>query len=145
MSITNLKQFIAQNDDFGFEMRVGAVMARSRASDVSHGATYTDPKTGLARQFDYRFKIATEERCVAFAAECKNINPDSPVTICGRKRAVAEAYHDIVVSHAGHYSTTSRVKRGLLYREDLFVGKSVLRPESLVTANLRARSNDGEI
>ena len=67
------------------------------------------------------------------------------MVICGRKRATKEAYHDIVVSHQGRQSTTDRVKRGLQYREDQFVEKSVLRPETLSTANPKARSNDNEI
>jgi hypothetical protein len=53
VSAGNLTKFVKQNDDFGFEMRVGAAIANGGGSDIWHGATYTDPKTELARQFDW--------------------------------------------------------------------------------------------
>lgn len=126
-------------------MRVGAAIAQGGGTDIWHGATYTDPKTELARQFDFRFKITQGDRRIAFAAECKNINPDSPVVVCGCPRVKKEAYHDVVVAHGSRTATTSRVRSGLAYAEDGFVGKSVLRPESISDAKLRARSSDAEI
>jgi hypothetical protein len=79
------------------------------------------------------------------SAECKNITPDSPVVVCGRARVKKEAYHDVVVAHGSRTSTTSRVRAGLDYAEDGFVGKSVLRPESISDAKLKPRSSDAEI
>lgn len=117
-------------DDFGHEMRVAGVLRRSNVSEVSHGGTYVDPVTSKPRQFDFRFRIraSSPKRCLSFAAECKNVAPDNPVIVCGRRRERKESFHDVIGRlTALNYPTTTRATEETPYKVDRFVGKSVIR------------------
>jgi hypothetical protein len=147
MTPEQLRQFAADNDSFGFEMRVCAVLNRGPVRDLQHGATYSDPVTGYNRQFDFRFTIRHERRCLLFAVECKNIDPEVPVIVCGRKRPKREAFVEVIASRTydtGPRSTILRKTVGL-YAEDGFVGKSVLKPERDAQGRIKSRSNDSEV
>jgi hypothetical protein len=148
MSPEELRTFVAANDSFGFEMRVCAVLKGTALRDMKHGETYVDPVTGFNRQFDFRFTIRDERRCVLFALECKNIDPSLPVIVCGRKRPAREAFHDVIISQTAASGPRSRIHRQKLsriYPEDGFVGKSVLKPERDGSGKLKPKSIDAEI
>ncbi len=148
MTPDELRDFVVANDSFGFEMKVGSLLRQSVARDVQHGATYSDPVTGLNRQFDFRFTIRSERRCLLFALECKNISSDFPVIVCGCKRPKREAFLELIISQimgSGPTSQIRRVSSTSIYPETGFVGKSVLKPERDGSGKIKMRSNDGEI
>jgi len=147
MSITaaEIEKVILMEDDFGHEMRVGSILKpenikypqhlffRSRFSNPSHGETYTDPVTGKARQYDFRTQISHgqyRERNISLAIECKNLNPELPLVICGRERTEKESYH-LCISTDGEKSQLMKVRgANSLYKPGTFVGKSILRLRS---------------
>ena len=145
MAITpdDIKRVIATEDDFGHELRVGRVLRGYFASQTLQGGTYADPLSGKARQFDFRWRYQSGEFGLSLAIECKNVNPDSPVVISGRKRTQSEAFHELVESRkGGHFQTkrgkifldvaAARVIRRIagndsVYLPEAFVGKSLLQ------------------
>jgi len=145
MAITpkDITEVIGTEDDFGHEMRVGRVMRGQLGSQTSQGGTYVDSVSGKTRQFDFRWSYRSGHLGLKIAAECKNVNPDSPVVISGRKRTVSEAFHDLVESRkGGHFrmnkkeifldvSAARTVRRvtgnDSIYFPEAFVGKSLLQ------------------
>jgi len=140
MSITagEIKKVILEEDDFGFELRVGSILnivnSRPVAPDneriiggiLQHGGTYKDQVTGKTRQFDYRSAIVRQDsKAVYMALECKNLNPDLPLVICGRLRNHNESYHVFIGQEAGFPVLKKSI--GSFYRTGEFVGKSLLR------------------
>jgi hypothetical protein len=139
----DIKQIIATEDDFAYEMRVGRVLRGYLGSQTLQGGTYADPVSGKARQFDFRWLYQSGEFGLSLAIECKNVNPDSPVVISGRKRNESEAFHELVESRkGGRFRTNSgdifldvsaaRVIRRItgnrsVYFPEAFVGKSLLQ------------------
>jgi hypothetical protein len=145
----DVKRVIADEDDFGHEMRVGHIFESLVYPDQfnttfveapQHGGTYTDAITGKPRQFDYRCKIladgthrTTIGKCALLAVECKNLHPSSPLVLCGRPRTSAEAYHTFIASNYDPMGmpNTPHMRRAdgtlSLFPPDEFVGKSLLR------------------
>ena len=139
----DIKRVIATEDDFGHEMRVGRVLRGYFGSQTLQGGTYADPVSGKARQFDFRWRYQSGEFGLSLAIECKNVNPDSPVVISGRKRTQSEAFHELVESRKGGHFRTNRGKVFLdvaaarvirritgndsVYFPEGFVGKSLLQ------------------
>jgi len=147
---TDVKNVILEEDDFGYEMRVGKVFAdvaantnkghltSPRIETPQHGGTYTDSVTGKPRQFDYRCQISISnalgdlQKTVILAVECKNLHRSSPLVVCGRPRTAEEAYHVFIKSEkdgaGGVFVSTSKVDAtASLYRQSEFVGKSLVR------------------
>lgn len=136
------RRFVDENDDFGFEMRVAAVVRDVLGIPVAHGETYRDSITGKPRQFDFRFRLEENRAALYFAVECKNVSLNAPVLICGREAEARETFHDVIVSQcrSGHErSHTKRVRNSSVYARDTFVGKAILKPDK------NGRSNDSEI
>jgi len=145
MAITpnEIREIIATEDDFGHEMRVGRVLRGYLGSQTLQGGTYADPISGKARQFDFRWRYQSGEFGLALAVECKNVNPDSPVLISGRKRTESEAFHELVESRkGGRFRTNKRdifldvsAARAIrrisgnrsVYSPEAFVGKSLIQ------------------
>jgi hypothetical protein len=139
MNITaaEIKKVVLDEDDFGHEMRVGNMLNTLNYAirgvhiyEPIHGETYEDPKTQKTRQFDYRCKIASGyeyKRIISLAVECKNLNPDFPLVICGRPRTERESYHVIISSNAGNPKALKISDRNSIYEPHAFVGKSLLR------------------
>jgi len=140
MSITaaEIQKVVRAEDDFGHEMRVGnalntlnyAISSGLRIEEPIHGETYEDPKTQKTRQFDYRCKIVSgyeQRRIISLAVECKNLNPDLPLVICGRSRTDRESYHIVISSNGGNPKTLKISDRSSIYIPNSFVGKSLLR------------------
>lgn len=128
-----IAQALATADDFGHEMRVKGLL-ESNGGKVVHGWTYLDPLEQKPRQFDLRCRIVEPQHGVfhlQLATECKNLNADAPLIISGSKRTKSEAFHDFVVSDPTAGGVRIRVMRAqtesYLYRQDEFVGKSLLR------------------
>jgi hypothetical protein len=67
LTASEVQAIIPDEDDFGHEVRVGAVIRSFRGFEVQHGGTYTDPVLGKARQFDYRCKLAIGQKSLALA------------------------------------------------------------------------------
>jgi len=129
MAITSgdIAAVIATEDDFGHEMRVGRVMRGQLGSQTSQGGTYVDSVSGKTRQFDFRWSYRSSHLGLKIAAECKNVNPDSPVVISGRKRTIPEAFHDLVESRKGG--------RFRMNKKEIFLDVSAARTVRRVTGN----------
>lgn len=153
MDTAAIRAVSENNEDFGHEMRVGAMLAAAGASNIRHGQTYVDPVTGKVRQFDYRFDIRGREtnKALFCAAECKNVQTNNPVIVCGYRRIETEAFHEVIASRFGRYkvgnrmffqtdsSTTARTSVATAFGRGLFVGKSIIRGGG------SARQNEGEV
>ena len=96
---------------------------------LEHGGTYDDPITGKPRQFDYRCRIARQRfQNLLLAVECKNLNPSSPLVVCGRPRTYHESYHHIIMCRQNEPFHLKKVEgKSSLYEPERFVGKSLLR------------------
>jgi len=143
MGITRdeIKKVVLAEDDFGHEMRVEGILRSvkpagsfnpSRISPPSHGGTYKDPVTKKPRQFDFRFRIASglpkPSRNLLLALECKNLNPDFPLVVCGRPRSRDESYHVFLQGAPQEYASARIVQgAGSIYKPNDFVGKSSFR------------------
>jgi hypothetical protein len=132
---TDISKVIATEDDFGHEMRVGRVLRGYLGSQTLQGGTYTDPVSGKARQFDFRWRYLLDDFALRLAVECKNVNPDSPVIISGYRRVGSEAFHELVESRKGG---RFRANRG-----DVFLDVSAARAIRRVTGNHSIYSPEG--
>lgn len=122
-------------DDFGFELRVGAVLAGVPKLDLQHGGTYDDPALNKPRQFDYRARITGEMRGfpahLLLAVECKNLSPLAPLVVSGGERDKREAFH--CVAHSAKAILNAPKDRVVrtgwsmagFYAPQEFVGKSL--------------------
>jgi hypothetical protein len=137
ISDKEIEAFVGQNDDFAFEMRVGAILGKVKGLEVQHGGTYLDPNLKKHRQFDFRCWLNQKSARWAVALECKNLVPDSPLIVVGTERRRHEAFHQVVCSwriqDVGEETppvrsrTLSSKPGSSYYREGAFVGKSLLR------------------
>jgi hypothetical protein len=143
VSITTeeIKKVVLVEDDFGHEMRVGSILsnpkypgvhhAMARVLSPVHGGTYKDQVTQKTRQFDYRCQIVRGHHGahnIFIAAECKNLNPDLPLVVCGRTRTNEESYHVFITKAQGGNPRLQIVERACsIYTPNSFVGKSLLR------------------
>jgi hypothetical protein len=143
VSITpdDILKVVLVEDDFGHEMRVGNILTNPKYPDVhytrahvltpSHGGTYIDQVTNKTRQFDYRCQIVRGHQGthnIFIAAECKNLNPDLPLVVCGRPRTKDESYH-VFITKAHDGNPRLEIVEGIssIYAPNCFVGKSLLR------------------
>lgn len=141
ISASDIQNVVLQEDDFGHEMRVGGIFTNikfpainfspARFKPLQHGGTYIDPVTQKTRQFDYRFHITErydDLHNIFLAAECKNLNPDLPLVVCGRPRTDEEAYHLFIARGEDEKSQIRKVEGpNSLYKPNDFVGKSIVR------------------
>lgn len=142
ISASEIQEVVLKEDDFGHEMRVGGILKnfqapqsafiKARLSRLDHGGTYVDPATSKTRQFDYRCRISKGIEGlhnILLAVECKNLNPDLPLVVCGRERTDKEAYHLVIArdDENRHVSIAKVAGKSSLYEPSGFVGKSLLR------------------
>lgn len=147
MNGANLRQLLLDEDDFGHEMRVGAIIAdtaeehRGHPTNIEiirHAATYTDANTGKLRQFDFRCRVIhcqfqfdhRHAACAWLAIECKNLHKSSPLIVCGTERTREEAYYCFIESTYHGGPTDVMTKRSVgeeFYKTGGFVGKNLLR------------------
>jgi len=122
---------LSEHDDFGFEMRVRALLEKQGAR-VQHGWTYLDPNLGKLRQFDLRCELYhwTDACRIRLALECKNISRESPVVVSGALRTKAESFHHVVRSVAPDGTSPASVMTtddsSWTYGVNRFVGKSLI-------------------
>ena len=96
-----IEQYLAENDDFAFEIRCLQQLRKSPALNVAHGGTYSDPVTGKSRQFDFRIQFSPLPALrIAVALECKNLKPNFPLIISRLPRLKEEAFHQLLVQRA---------------------------------------------
>lgn len=142
---TDIKDVVLREDDFGHEMRVGKCLTDVKYPQTylqnqfeqtivwppSHGGTYRDQATGKSRQFDFRCRVSKgykRSQNILLAVECKNLNTEFPVVVCGRPRVDKEDYHVFIDLESPGKASLRKVEGiNSIYRPDEFVGKSVLR------------------
>lgn len=137
-----IKALAQRNDSFGFEMRIGRLIANCCDMQPRHGAMYTDPRTGVVRQFDYQITLQQNQRkFVHVAIECKNLFKSAPAVLCGHLRTRTESFHDIALigsrTHVEENSVQAVSVGGIarvsyaseLFPTGSFVGKSVFCPQ----------------
>jgi len=96
----DLKEFVANDSDFAFEMQV-LTQLRGLQFECSHSGTYQDPVTDKIRQFDIR-AVKQQSSCrLELAVECKNLHASRPLLLSAVPRITAEAFHDIIVHEPG--------------------------------------------
>ena len=138
---SEIQDVVLREDDFGHEMRVGGILknvhapqfafVKARVSRLDHGGTYIDPAISKTRQFDYRCRISKGIdglHNILLAIECKNLNPEFPLVVCGRNRNNKEAYHLVIARDENRHISIEKVEGvSSLYEPCGFVGKSLLR------------------
>ncbi len=136
----HISRCLDASDDFAFEMHVLHVLRTTNMNAVTlkaeHGGTYTDPVTGLPRQFDIRAHLSRERdhsrrNCfLRLSIECKRLHPNAPLVISRSKRTAGESFHDYIRSH---FTAGVKVQSGVsrstsslsLYQHGEFVGRSI--------------------
>lgn len=96
----DLKDFVASDSDFAFEMNVLAEL-RSLEFDCEHSGTYRDPVSDKIRQFDIRATKRQGMWTLGLAVECKNLRSNNPLLLSAVPRTAAESFHDLIVFHPG--------------------------------------------
>lgn len=172
MSITveEIKQVVLAGDDFGHELRVGAILAHAKPKRIfgggiqmsapvpvqvqppQYGGTYSDPVSKKTAQFDYRYGLSkarpgnSGSRHILMAVECKNLDAGLPLLVCGRRRTADESFHDFI--QVTEKKTVRRVSAGSsVYKQDGFVGKNLVRIKTRNDSNNSNRftaCGDGE-
>lgn len=103
---SDINTFLDGCSDFSFEMEALNRLS-SFPGKTQRNGTYTDPITKKIREFDIRLSIDSvalgsppypDQLHYHFAIECKNFRPDSPLLVHCVKRAVDEAYFNILVN-----------------------------------------------
>jgi len=168
MSITaqQVKDVLSE-DDFGHELRVGDILANVQekmspltaarmftptcVEQAQHGGTYRDPVTDKPRQFDYRCRIFKRpssgqqwSKYILMALECKNVDTDSPVVVCGRPRTTDESFHHIIeITEKPGIKKVSGTRS--IYYPNEFVGKSIVRIKNNNGKPSSSREGESEI
>jgi hypothetical protein len=121
-----LEDFVANDSDFAFEMKVLAQL-RGLEFDCEHSGTYRDPVTDKIRQFDIRASKKQNMCNLALAVECKNLRLNNPLLLSAVPRTAVESLHDILVFRVGHVVNAANVetRRGKdsAYQQGEMVGK----------------------
>lgn len=122
----DLTSAVSSLDDFGHELRVGQVI-RDGAWKHWHGGTYVDDVTGKPRQFDHRCRLERDGTDAWLAVECKNLQLEKPLIVCGTPRVQQETHHCIITTVPGSAGIEWRRNLETIYSEGEFVGKSLVR------------------
>jgi len=104
--------------------------------DCDHGGTYTDPISGVRREYDIRAFFHKAElhghRCrgtLWLAAECKNIRKNFPLVVSTTERRESESFFDLLLYKGNALSDSDkfsvrRIQKSDIYRVGEEVGKS---------------------
>jgi hypothetical protein len=135
----DLADFVANDSDFAFEMRVVAQL-RQLKFDCSHSGTYQDPVSHKIRQFDIRAVTNRDSGTLALAVECKNLRPNHPLLLSALPRTETEAFHDLVVLHVGGSIGVVRI-------DPVLGSRSVYKPGEMVgrKTDQVGRDSDGKL
>ena len=122
----DLREFVAKDSDFAFEMQVLAQLQRLEF-DCSHSGTYQDPVSDKIRQFDIRAQKNKGSCTLALAVECKNLRPNHPLLLSAVPRTDTEAFHDLLIYEASkvisYPKVTPVVGNQSAYKPGEMVGK----------------------
>jgi hypothetical protein len=172
ITVEEIKQVVLAEDDFGHELRVGAILANAKPKRIlgggiqmsapvpvqvrppEYGGTYSDPASKKSGQFDYRIRLSkarpgnSESRHILLAVECKSLDAGLPLLVCGRGRTADESFHDFI--QVTEKKIVQRVSTGsLLYKQDGFVGKNFIRLKTKNESNnvkfVACREGESEI
>ena len=152
MSITveEMKRVVQAGDDFGHELRVGAILANAKPKRIlgggiqmnapmpvqvqppEYGGAFSAPVSRKSAPFDYRCKLFkarpgnSGSKHILMAVECQNMDAGLPLLVCGRRRIKDESFHDFI--QLTDKKTAQRVSAGSsIYKQDGFVGKNLIR------------------
>lgn len=121
-----LEDFVANDSDFAFEMKVLAQL-RGLEFDCQHSGTYQDPVSDKIRQFDIRAEKKKARYMLALAVECKNLRPNYPLLLSAVPRTATESFHDVIIFQEHQIVPSSRVdtitRDRSAYRQGEMVGK----------------------
>lgn len=98
ISGTDICDFADSTSDFGFELRILA-MLKALTVKCEHSGTYDDPVTQRPRQFDIRALLDFELYRVRLAIECKNLRENFPLVVFEVPRNEMESFHDLILSY----------------------------------------------
>lgn len=126
ISVGDLEDFVQNDSDFSFEMKV---LAQLRSDNFSclHSGTYSDPVTGKVRQFDIRAYKDQGDAILGLAVECKNFRDNNPLLLSTLPRTPDEAFHNFFLRHLGsvEHSTVEQTRASPLYRPGEPVSKKM--------------------
>jgi len=152
----HISRCLDTNDDFAFEMQVLHVLRTANMNAVTlnaeHGGTYTDPVTGIPRQFDIRAHLSSERdhsrrNCfLRLSIECKRLHPNAPLVVSRSERTTKESFHNYIRSC---FTAGGKVQAGVskstpalsFYKKGEFVGRSV----TLVKSGQNSPAGDADI
>jgi hypothetical protein len=124
----DLKEFLASESDFAFEMIVLSLLRRIGFNSL-HSGTYQDPITKKIRQFDLRADKNEGDFLLTLAIECKNLRANFPLLITAVPRTDDEAFHEVIRyrESPGFMTPTTEAitigSRRSIYVADEMVGK----------------------
>jgi hypothetical protein len=93
----DLEDFVNQESDFAFEMRVLEEF-RLLGFECTHSGTYRDPVSDKTRQYDIRAFKTEGQAQLLLSVECKNYRPNCPLLLSTVPRTAAEAFHDLLIN-----------------------------------------------
>jgi hypothetical protein len=103
-----LEDFVANDSDFAFEMKVLAQL-RNLEFDCKHSGTYQDPVSDKIRQFDIRAEKKKGKYLLALEVECKNLRTNYPLLLSAVPRTATESFHEVIVFQAHQTVPSARV------------------------------------
>ena len=108
---TDLIEFLETSSDFAFELACVERLSQL-GYRCQHGASYTDPVTKKARQFDIRAQIDDRQQLlrVRCAIECKNLTESFPLLVMCVPRPREESFHELVFA----FESTSAPQKSMV-------------------------------
>ena len=135
----DVAEYLSESSDFAFEMQVIRVLARAGVKCM-HGGTYTDPVTGLTRQFDIRAVVPETDYRLRLAIECKMLGAHFPLLIHAVRRTETESFHVLLQRHKTSsmgWMAAHRISPTGVYPKNSLVGKK--------TDQIGRRKTDGRL
>ena len=127
----DVSDYLDTQSDFDLELFAYRSL-QDNGIEAVHAGWYTDPVTGIPRQFDIRAHAVFNTTCeIQFAIECKSLSEDGPLLVSRVPRPPKDSYHEVLFSFgdvAAHQSTTQTLRndgRGGLYSPNKMVGKKI--------------------
>lgn len=143
VSAADIAAVARREDDFGFELRVGAALRE--VARTEHAGTYRDPVERKPRQFDFHCNIDGPKYRIALALECKNLSDRQPLVICSVPRGHDETFNEVLIAgQGGAAPSISRLTPSVFYERSRYVGKSLMLVKS-IEGLPSERVGDGEI
>lgn len=152
----DITSYLDSSSDFQFEMEIFQCCVKHEL-DSKHGGSYTDPVTGVSRQFDIRAArtnsfYAGLQTTLNLAIECKNLRPNFPLLVSCVPRLREESYHHAILNGVKWSNKPDATGHGVhvtgINRETLkfgYMNGSIFQPEKPVGKSTVqvGKSNDG--